>query len=137
MNDQGDQLDLAWKLLEDEGAERALEAAAGLDESNVETWVLRATAQIDLTQLDEAAASCARAETLGGHEHLGVQWARGEIALASWQIDEASRCYETILAQAQDEGAALERLALVRELQRRYEDADELLERDGRHWRRM
>ncbi len=129
MNDQGDQLDLAWKLLEDEGAERALEVAALLDASNVETWVLRATAQIDLLQLDEAAASCARAETLGGHEHLGVQWARGEIALASWRIDEASRCYEAILAQAHDEGAALERLALVRELQRRYEDADELLER--------
>jgi len=129
MNDQGDQLDLAWKLLEDEGAQPALHAAANLDESDVETWVLRATAQIDLLMLDEAAASCARAEALGGREHLGVLWARGEIALAGWQIDEASRCYEAILTQAEDEGAALERLALVRELQRRFEEADALLER--------
>jgi predicted Zn-dependent protease with MMP-like domain len=129
MNDQSDRLDLAWKLLEDEGAERALQAAADLDESNVETWVLRATAQIDLMLLHEAAAACDRAEKLGGREHLGVLWARGEIALARWEVDEASRCYEAILAQAHDEGAALERLALVRELQRRYGEADELLER--------
>jgi predicted Zn-dependent protease with MMP-like domain len=129
MSDQEQELDRAWKILEEDGPERALAAAATLDESSADTWVLRATAHIDLGRIAAAAAACDRAEALGGREHLGVLWARGEICLALWQVDEAGRCFEAILAQVDDEGAALERLALVRDLQRRFEEADELLAR--------
>lgn len=128
MSDQETLLDRAWALLEDEGPDPALRAAVDLDESSVDTWVLRATAYIDLARIAEATGACERAEALGGREHLGVLWARGEIALARWEVDEAGLCFESILAQA-DEGAALERLALVRDLQRRYGEADALLER--------
>jgi len=128
MSDQEAELERAWALLEDQGPEPALEAAAALDDASVDTWILRATAYIDLLRIDEATAACERAEAVGGTTHLGVLWARGEIALARWDVEAAGRCFEAILEQA-EEGAALERLALVRDLQRRYDEADELLER--------
>jgi predicted Zn-dependent protease with MMP-like domain len=131
MSEAQEPLDEAWKLLEQAGPEEALEAAEDLDEERVDTWVLRATALLDLGKLDEAASACEQAEVLGGRKDAGVLWARGEIALARWDVDEADRCYASILDESR-EPAALERLALVRDLQERFEEADELLaEADG------
>jgi len=126
MSQSDDVLDEAWRLLEEEGPQEALDAAEDLDEESVETWVLRATAWLDMARLDEAAAACEQAEALGGHKEPGVLWARGEIALARWDVNEADRCYASILEEERA-GAALERLALVRDLQQRFDEADELL----------
>jgi len=126
MSTTDDPLDEAWRLLEEGGPDQALEASEALDEASVETWVLRATALLDLARVDEAAAACEQAEVLGGLKDPGVLWARGEVALFRWDIDEADRCYASILDE-QREPAALERLALVRDLQERFDEADALL----------
>jgi predicted Zn-dependent protease with MMP-like domain len=126
MSETDERLEEAWRLLEEDGPEEALDAAGDLDEGYVATWVLRATALLDLARLDEAASACEQAEVLGGRKDPGVLWARGEIALARWDVDEADRCYASILDEER-EPAALERLALVRDLQERFDEADELL----------
>ncbi len=125
MDDEA-RLEAAWQALEEQGGERALELAEELSDEQSGVWVLRATAWLDLERHREAAAACERAAELDGADDLDVLWVRGELALAQWNIADAGRSYERILAQGR-EPAALERLALVRDLEGRFRESDGLL----------
>jgi predicted Zn-dependent protease with MMP-like domain len=121
-----DPLEPAWLALEEGSAEDALSLCASADEQRVDLWVLRATAQLDLGRIDQAVAAASRAEELGGGDEPSVLWVLGEIQLALWQVDAAGELYERLL-EIQREGAPLERLALVRDLQGRFDESDALL----------
>jgi predicted Zn-dependent protease with MMP-like domain len=85
--------------------------------------VLRASAQLELGDVAAALGSCEAAAELGGGDDLDLLWTRSEVALALWQVDEAGELLERVLA-LERAPQPLERLALVRDLQGRFDDAD-------------
>ncbi len=119
-------LEAAWRALEEQGGERALELTQGLPEADADVWVLRAAAWLDIEELRQAADACRRAEKLAGKDDPDILWIQAELALAHWDADAAGRIYERLLEEGR-EPAVLERLALVRDLQERQRDADRLL----------
>lgn len=121
-------LERAWDALEEDDAERALELAAGLPDGELDTWVLRATALLDLGRALEAARAVERATALGGGRDPGALWVRAELALLRWEFEAAARDYQSVL-EVQSDPAALERLALVRDLQGDFAASDALLAR--------
>ena len=123
MSSTEDPLDEAWAALEEGDAPRALELAAAQDEASVPLWVLRATAQLELGDVAAALGCCEAAAALGGGDDLDVLWVRAEVALALWQVDEAGELLERVL-ELDRAPQPLERLALVRDLQGRFDDAD-------------
>ena len=118
-------LDEAWAALEEGDAERALELAEGVREASPSLWVLRATARLELGDAAGALAACDEAAAAGGGDDADVLWARAEVALALWQVDAAGEHLERVL-ELERLPQPLERLALVRDLQERFEEADAL-----------
>lgn len=116
-------MDQAWAALEEGDAARALELAAAIEEPSVFLCVLRATALLELGDVEGALAACDAADALGGGDDLDVLWTRAEVALALWQIDHAGGLLESVL-EIERAPQALERLALVRDLQERFDEAD-------------
>ena len=123
--EEEDPLEAGWIALDEGSPEAALEICALGDQQRADLWVLRATAQLDLGEPEDALASCRKAEELGGGEDPTLLWTQAEILLALWQVDAAGELHQRLLAQQRD-GAPLERLALVRDLQERFEEADAL-----------
>ena len=123
---QDQRLELAWDALEEDDAARALELARELSDEQQDTWILRATALLDLGLSEDCARALERAEAHGDVHDPGVAWVRAELALLHWDLDAAARDYSHVL-EVQRDPAALERLALVRDLQGEFEASDTLL----------
>jgi predicted Zn-dependent protease with MMP-like domain len=119
----GDALDEAWQAFEEGDVERALELASAADESDTSTWLLRAAARLELGESQAARAACERAERLAGADDPDVLWARAELELAHWRVDAADKRLARLL-EIERAPAVLERLALVRDLQGRFDEAD-------------
>lgn len=120
-----DALDEAWDALEAGEAARALELAAAIDEESASLWLLRATARLELGEIDAALEACDAAEALGGSDDPDLLWTRSEIRIALWQVDAAGDELERLL-ELERAPQPLERLALVRDLQGRFDEADAL-----------
>lgn len=123
MSDGDEALDAAWAALEEGDAEGALEAAAAIEEPSIGLCTLRASAMLELGDPVGAYEACDAAEELGGGDDPDVLWTRSEVALALWQVEQAGELLERVLEQGRAP-QPLERLALVRDLQGRFDDAD-------------
>jgi hypothetical protein len=79
-------LDQAWDALDAGDPERALELTRGAPEELGETWVLRATAALDLDDLDGARAAAQTAAELAPEEDdAELLCVQAEIALREWR----------------------------------------------------
>lgn len=116
-------LDEAWDALEAGDTARALELAAAVDEESPGLWLLRATAQLELGETAAALEACDSAEALAGSDDPDLLWTRAEVQLALWQVDAAGELLEQLL-ELERAPQPLERLALVRDLQERFDEAD-------------
>jgi predicted Zn-dependent protease with MMP-like domain len=121
----GATLDEAWDALEAGEAARALELAGSVDEESSSLWLLRATARLELGETTAALEACDAAEALAGSDDPDVLWTRSEVQLALWQVDAAALLLEQVL-ELERAPQPLERLALVRDLQERFDEADAL-----------
>lgn len=120
-----DPLDEAWQALEAGDAPRALELSDAVDEPSASLWLLRATARLELGESTAASAACDAAEELAGADDPDVLWTRAELRLALWQVDAAGEFLDRLL-ELERAPQPLERLALVRDLQERFDEADAL-----------
>lgn len=118
-------LDEAWDALEAGETARALELAGAVDEESASLWLLRATARLELGETTAALEACDAAEALAGSDDPDVLWTRSEVQLALWQVDAAAMLLEQVL-ELERAPQPLERLALVRDLQERFDEADAL-----------
>lgn len=118
-----DALEEAWQAIEEGEPALALERAAAADENDASTGLLRAAARLDLGESRAAREACDAAERLAGADDPDVLWARAELELAHWQIDAADMRLARLL-EIERAPAVLERLALVRDLQGRFGEAD-------------
>jgi predicted Zn-dependent protease with MMP-like domain len=118
-----DPLDEAWQAFESGDLERALELATAADEDDAATWLLRAALRLERGESKAAREACERAERLAGADDPDVLWARAELELAHWRVDAAYERLERLLG-IERAPAVLERLALVRDLQGRFDEAD-------------
>lgn len=120
-------LDRAWAALDAGEPQQALEIADEANEELAETWVLRATALLDLDDLDAARAAAEQAaerEDEDGDPELLV--VRAEIDLRDWRIDEARERLERA-NRKEKIPAVLAKLALLADLDGDYGRADRLL----------
>jgi predicted Zn-dependent protease with MMP-like domain len=120
-------LDQAWEALDAGDPERALELVRDAAEDLAEVWVLRATASLDLDDLDGARAAAAQAAGLEeGASDPELDCILAEIALREWDVDAARERLERAAAQAESP-YVLAKLALVADLDGDYGRADRLL----------
>lgn len=119
----GDALSQGWQAFEQGDLERALELASAADESDASTWLLRAALRLELGEPQAARAACERAERLAGADDPDVLWAGAELELALWRVEAADERLGRLLG-IDRAPAVLERLALVRDLQGRFDEAD-------------
>ncbi|MCC7015531.1 MAG: metallopeptidase family protein [Planctomycetes bacterium] len=120
-------LDAAWEALDRGEPEHALELCSAASDELAETWVLRATAALDLDDIDTARGAALKASELedgeGDPELLVLQ---AEIDLRDWEIDAAREHLE----RAQSLGKSpviLSKLALIEDLDGDFGRADRLL----------
>lgn len=120
-------LDRAWEALDAGDAEAALELARAVSDELAETWVLRATAQLALDELDAASAAAEEAARReDASEDLELALVRAEIALRMWNLESARE--ELARAQALGESpVVLAKLALLADLEGDFGRADRLL----------
>lgn len=108
-----ERLDQAWAAIDAGEPERALELASEVDEGLGETWILRATAALDLDDLDAATQSAERAVELEDEDQdAELLCVRGEIALRRWNFDEARSKLDRAQKLAPN-AAVLLKLALI------------------------
>ena len=120
-------LDRAWEALDAGDAEAALELARAVSDELAETWVLRATAQLALDELDAASAAAEEAARReDASEDLELALVRAEIALRMWNLESARE--ELARAQALGESpVVLAKLALLADVEGDFGRADRLL----------
>lgn len=123
MSGSEEALDEAWQALEAGEPARALELAAAVEVESPSLWLLRATAQLEFGETTAALEACDAAEALAGSDDPDLLWTRAEVQLALWQVDSAGELLEHLL-ELERAPQPLERLALVRDLQERFDDAD-------------
>ncbi len=120
-------LDRAWKSLDEGDAQAALDIALEASEELAETWVLRATAQLALDDLDAAQHACEQAAAReDASEDAELALVRAEIALRRWDLDAARE----ELARAETLGESpvvLAKLALLADLDGDFGRAERLL----------
>ncbi len=121
-----EQLDRAWAAIDAGEPEQALELARTADETLAETWILRATAALDLDDLGAADAAAQRAAELEDEDQdAELLCVRAELALRAWDIDGARAKLERAHALAPN-AAVLLRLALIADLEGDLGRADRL-----------
>jgi predicted Zn-dependent protease with MMP-like domain len=123
-----DLLDRAWSAVEAGDPEGALGLADDLPPDLREVWVLRATALLEVGDLEGARESIARADALGDGtgDDADLDWVHAELDLSDWRIEEARDTFER-LAQRERNPAVLGRLSLCWELLGDVPRADALL----------
>ncbi len=120
-------LDRAWTALDEGEAQLALEIADEADDELPETWVLRATAFLDLDDLDAARAAAEQAaEREDENEDAELLVVRAEIDLRDWEFDAARERLERAHAKAKLP-AVMAKLALLADLEGDYGRADRML----------
>lgn len=120
-------LDRGWEALDSGDAEAALELAGQASEELAETWVLRATALLELGALREArqaADEAARREP--NDEDAELLLVRAEIALREWDLDTAREELERAAALGPNP-VVLSKQALLADLSGEFGRADRLL----------
>ncbi|HEV8112688.1 MAG TPA: metallopeptidase family protein [Planctomycetota bacterium] len=121
-------LDHAWEALDAGEPQKALEELLQLDPDWPERWIPEALARTQLGELQAARRLLTRTSEIAEIEdHPDYLWARVELLLAEWRIEEAR---ETLvkLIEIEKSPAALARLALCAELDGDFDLADQLLE---------
>jgi predicted Zn-dependent protease with MMP-like domain len=123
-----ERLDEAWAAVDAGEPERALELTRGASEDLAETWVLRATAALDLGDLDGARAAAEEAEQResDADDDLELQCIQAEIALREWDV-ETARAKLQRAASGPKSPYVLARQALVADLDGDFGRADRLL----------
>nr|MBC8451089.1 hypothetical protein [Planctomycetota bacterium] len=117
-------LDQAWDALDEGLADEALALLAAVEETAAERPDLAGelthlSVEARLGMFDLAGAKRALLSSRAAADDPSLLQARGELALASWQLDEARGLFETLAANAPTENALLsahERLALLADL---------------------
>ncbi len=121
-------LDRAWDLLDAGEAQPALEELLQLDPDWPERWIPEALARTQLGELQAARRLLARTSELAEMEdHPDYLWAKVELDLAEWRIEDARANLEKLLV-AEKSPAALARIALCAELDGDFDKADAILE---------
>lgn len=120
-------LDAAWAALDSGEPEQALELTRTCPEDLAETWILRATAALDLDDVDLARSATLRAGELEeGDADAELLCLRAEIDLRDWDVDSARQNLERAEALGKNP-VILCRLALVADLTGEFGRADRLL----------
>jgi predicted Zn-dependent protease with MMP-like domain len=120
-------LDAAWEALDGGEPERALQLAQTASEQLAETWILRASAALDLDDLDAARTSVERAGELeDGDDDPELLVLRAELDLRDWDVDAARAGLERAQRLGQSP-VILSKLALVADLEGEFGRADRLL----------
>ncbi len=121
-----EQLDRAWAAIDAGEPERALELASDVDATLAETWILRATAALDLDDLAAADESARRAAELEDEDQdAELLCVRAELALRAWDLDNARARLERA-QQLAPNAAVLLKLALIADLEGDLGRADRL-----------
>ena len=121
-------LDRTWAHLDAGEPQKALEELLQLDPDWPERWIPEALARIELGELQPAGRLLARTSEIAEMEdHPDYLWARAELELAEWRIEDARATLEKLL-ELERSPAVLGRLALCAELDRDFDKADALLE---------
>ncbi len=121
-----EQLDRAWAAIDAGEPERALELASAVDESLAETWILRATAALDLDDLAAADDAARQAAELEDEEQdAELLCVRAELALREWDLETARAKLERAQELAPN-AAVLLKLALIADLEGDLGRADRL-----------
>lgn len=124
--DDYERLDQAWAAIDAGEPERALELAQEADEQLGETWIVRATAALDLDDLDAAAAAAERAAELEDEDQdAELLCVRAELALRRWDFEEARAKLDRAHKLAPN-AAVLLKLALIADVEGDLGRADRL-----------
>lgn len=119
------ELELAWAKLEEGLAEEALELLAESRASG--RHVPESLAWTALGEVERAQAALDLAERDPASDVDELSWARGELALTEWRLDDARAAFESI-ADGETSPVVLDRLSLLDDLEGRTEDAQRRLE---------
>ncbi|MCY3003371.1 MAG: metallopeptidase family protein [Planctomycetota bacterium] len=121
-------LDRGWEALDSGEPEAALELAAKASDELAETWVLRATALLELGALREArlAADEAALRGSGDEENTELMLVRAEIALREWNLEAAREELERAAALGPNP-VVFSKQALLADLSGDFGRADRLL----------
>lgn len=121
-------VEAAWEAIDAGEPARALGGLATSGEESAERWLAECAAATALTDFRAAERALARASSELEADEPALLHARGELALARWQLEEAERAFAELVAQA-DEPSACERLALLADLRGDAPAADRWLAR--------
>ncbi|MBK7875639.1 MAG: metallopeptidase family protein [Planctomycetes bacterium] len=119
-------LDRAWDALDREEHEEALAILSELDPDWPERWIPEALARIELGDLRKAHKLIEHAREIADDDHPDLLWARAQLALREWRLEEAEQLLQKLLAVESSPGV-LERLALLADLRGDFEGADRRL----------
>jgi predicted Zn-dependent protease with MMP-like domain len=123
---QHPELERAWEAYDEGDLEGALALAARVPPQVGERWLLECLARTDQGELPEARLALQRAGEAGvAEDEPGSLWARGELLLGEWRIEEAERAFRE-LSRREDGPEVTERLAFCAELAGRFREADAL-----------
>jgi predicted Zn-dependent protease with MMP-like domain len=118
-----DALERAWDAWGVVSHEEVLALLREAPEDEPEAWCLAALVFVEAGEFDRAARAVARAEALGlAADDDDLLMARGELALATWDLDTARAAYEELRrtegewTSAESAAGACRRLALVADL---------------------
>ena len=121
-------LDRAWDHLDACEPQKALDELLQLDSDWPERWIPEALARTQLGELPSARRLLARTSEISEiDENPDYLWAKVELELAEWRIEEARSTLERLVA-VEKSPAALGKLALCAELDGDFDKADALLD---------
>jgi predicted Zn-dependent protease with MMP-like domain len=121
-------LEKAWDLLDQGEPKKALDELLQLDSDWPERWIPEALARTQLGELQAARRLLERTSELSEiGDHPDYLWAKAELELAEWRVEDARATLEKLVT-IEKSPAALDRLALCAELEGNFEKADALLE---------
>jgi len=109
------QVAAAWEAIDAGEPARALGELASSGEDSAERWLAECAANTALCDFRAAERALAQAARELEASEPALLHARGELALARWQLEEAERAFAELVAEA-DEPSACERLALLADL---------------------
>lgn len=121
-------LDRAWDALDRDAHDEALAALAELDPDWPERWIPEALARMELGELRRAHKLIERAREIAEDDHPDLLWARAQLALREWRLEESEQLFGK-LAELEPSAGVFERLALLADLRGDFAAADTRLAR--------
>lgn len=116
-------LDRAWDALDRDANEEAIAVLAELDADWPERWIPEALARMELGELRRAHKLIERAREIADDDHPDLLWARAQLALREWRLEEAEQLLMRLNGLEPSAGV-LERLALLADLRGDFPTAD-------------